>query len=63
MTKNENSRFLPDGTVLNDRYRIDSVSSYGNFGITYVGWDLLLDSRVAVKEFFPINRVGRNIAC
>jgi len=63
VTENENSRFLPDGTVLNDRYRIDSVSSYGNFGITYVGWDLLLDSRVAVKEFFPLNRVGRNVAC
>lgn len=54
-------RFLPPGTVLKERYVLGRVSGEGNFGITYTGWDLLLESRVAVKEFFPISRVSRNV--
>ncbi len=53
------SRFLPAGTVLEDRYVLGKVSGEGNFGITYTGWDTLLESRVAVKEFFPVSRVSR----
>lgn len=59
MKTNEKRALLP-GTVLNERYVLERVSGEGNFGITYIGWDLLLESRVAVKEFFPVNRVNRN---
>lgn len=58
--KTSEKRALLPGTVLNERYVLESVSGEGNFGITYIGWDLLLESRVAVKEFFPVNRVNRN---
>lgn len=60
MKANEKHALLP-GTILKERYVLEKVSGEGSFGITYIGWDLLLESRVAVKEFFPINRVNRNV--
>lgn len=59
MKANEKRALLP-GTILKERYVLEKVSGEGSFGITYIGWDLLLESRVAVKEFFPISRVNRN---
>lgn len=59
MKANEKRALLP-GTVLKERYVLEKVSGEGSFGITYIGWDLLLEGRVAVKEFFPISRVNRN---
>lgn len=59
MKINEKRALLP-GTILKERYVLKKVSGKGSFGITYIGWDLLLESRVAIKEFFPINRVNRN---
>ena len=59
LEKNRESHFLPKDTILEDRYVIGEVSGEGNFGITYTGWDKLLESRVAIKEFFPVSRVSR----
>lgn len=59
--KNTKNHFLPQDTILEERYVIKEVSGEGNFGITYIGWDKLLESRVAIKEFFPLNRVCRNV--
>lgn len=59
MKVSEKRALLP-GTVLKERYILENVSGEGSFGITYIGWDLLLESRVAVKEFFPVSRVNRN---
>ena len=54
------SHHLPPGTVLQDRYLIGRVLGEGGFGITYIGCDLQLEVRIAIKEYFPVNRVTRN---
>ena len=54
-------RFLEEGTLLNDqRYLIGAVVGSGGFGITYAGWDLLLDGPVAIKEYYPSSICDRN---
>ena len=49
---------LPVGTELNE-YRLDGVLGVGGFGITYLGTDLNLDKKVAIKEYFPAGAVSR----
>lgn len=51
---------LQPGTVLNERYLIGVVIGQGGFGITYMGRDLKLDMRVAVKEYYPNGYTNRN---
>ena len=41
---------------------IGNVIGEGGFGITYIGRDLVLDTKVAVKEFYPAGHVNRNHA-
>ena len=50
---------LPPGTVLRDRYLIGRVLGEGGFGITYIGCDLQLEIRVAIKEYYPNSKVSR----
>ena len=51
---------LAPGTVLCDRYYIGSALGEGGFGITYIGRDLKLDMKVAIKEYFPSGFVNRS---
>ncbi len=41
------------GSILEGRYMIGCCVGQGGFGITYIGWDLQLERKVAVKEYFP----------
>lgn len=41
-------------------YTIDQVLGQGGFGITYLAHDNNLDQRVAIKEYFPGEFVGRD---
>ena len=49
----------PPGTLLKDEFVIGRVLGAGGFGITYLGWQLSLDRKVAIKEFFPRGLVSR----
>lgn len=51
---------LPPGTILNDRYLVGNAIGQGGFGITYMGRDLKLNMRVAVKEYYPNGYANRN---
>ena len=51
---------LPPGTVLMDRYLVGRVLGEGGFGITYIGCDLKLELKVAIKEYFPTTWVSRH---
>lgn len=54
-------RCLRLGSILKERYLIGRVLGEGSFGITYIGRDMLLDQIVAIKEYFPINHVSRDM--
>jgi serine/threonine protein kinase len=44
---------LNPGTIVNQKYLLGKALGQGGFGITYLGWDLYLDRKLAVKEYFP----------
>ncbi len=54
-------KYLSPGTILRERYVLGKVIGEGSFGITYIGWDKLLEIQVAVKEYFPVEHVNRSL--
>lgn len=55
-------RCLRPGTKLKERYILGRVLGEGSFGISYVAWDCLLDTVVAIKEYFPASLVSRHVS-
>ena len=55
-------RCLRPGMCLRDRYVLGRVLGEGSFGIIYIAWDCLLDTVVAIKEYFPASLVSRHIS-
>ena len=54
------SHQLPVGTILQGRYQIGKQLGQGGFGITYIGWDMSLETPVAIKEYYPGSFVSRD---
>ena len=51
---------LKPGTILNKKFIVGNCLGEGGFGITYIGRDMTLDRKVAIKEYFPNGYVNRN---
>ncbi len=49
---------LPLGTMLLE-YRLESILGAGGFGMTYLAYDTLLQKKVAVKEYLPVELAVR----
>ncbi|MCA1321680.1 protein kinase [Bacillus tianshenii] len=56
----DSPQHLVPGTILQDKYLVGRVLGQGGFGITYIGWDLQLDMKLAIKEYMPRDFASRN---
>ena len=52
-TPPKQSYHIPPGSILEKRYIVGKVLGFGGFGVTYVGWDYLMERKVAIKEYLP----------
>ncbi len=52
-SKVKESYYLEPGNILKAKYLVGQVLGYGGFGITYMGMDLSLERKVAIKEYMP----------
>ena len=55
-----NEEVLPEGALLDQRYRILRVLGNGGFGITYEAINERVNRRVAIKELFIKEYVKRD---
>lgn len=59
--KNIENQFhqLAPKSILNGRFVVGKTLGQGGFGITYAGYDVTTDEKVAIKEFYPDGGVSR----
>ena len=50
---------LQPGTILSGKFLVGKVLGQGGFGITYMGLDMTLERKVAIKEYYPSGQVSR----
>jgi len=50
---------LPPHTILSGKFMVGKVIGEGGFGITYIGHDINLEIKVAIKEYYPSGFVSR----
>ncbi len=55
----DNTHALKPYTILSGKYLVGNVIGEGGFGITYIGYDLNLEMKIAIKEFYPNGFVTR----
>ena len=60
VNSNHPPHHLKPGTILHNQYLVGNSIGEGGFGITYVGLDLSLDMKIAIKEFYPSGYANRN---
>ena len=58
--RNQAAHALPCGTLLHEQFVIGCMLGQGGFGITYIGWDLKMEQRVCIKEYFPAGAAMRD---
>lgn len=57
----ENQEYqLAVGAILENRYLVGRAIGGGGFGIVYVGYDITLESKVAIKEYYPAGAANRD---
>jgi hypothetical protein len=56
----KNALQLKPRTLLHEQYLIGRALGHGGFGITYLAWDLGLETKLAVKEYMPNGVAGRS---
>jgi serine/threonine protein kinase len=52
---------LPPRSMLNEQYVVGRALGAGGFAITYLGWDIRLARRIAIKEYMPSGMASRSI--
>ena len=57
----EEAYYLEPGTVLQERYLLGRVLGCDGFGVTYIGYDIGQQRKVAVKEYLPSDCATRRL--
>ena len=56
----QNKIFLSHGTMLAERYKIGNITRHDNENTTYIAWDNVLECKVNITEYLPVQHVARN---